>query len=175
VKRFFQARSVREQALILVFTLIAAAWWGSSVLRRGKAFVQDWRGWRADQTAQDLWLKNRGSIMARVAAAGQTLDPAKALDSAQSFAELNNMLRGLTAELGSQRTEKTDQFAVHSVQVNIRQAALPAILQFYEKLSARAPYLGIDQCALTTDRSRPGLLNASFRIYSIEVITPPAK
>jgi hypothetical protein len=175
MRRFFQERSLREQTLILVFALIGVAWWGSSVISRSKAFVQDWRSYRTDQTAQDLWLKNRDGIMARVTAAGQALDPAKALDSAQSFAELNNMLRGLTAELGSQRTEKIDQFAVHSVQVNIRQAALPAILQFYEKLSARAPYLGIDQCSLATDRSRPGLLNASFRIYSIEVIAPAVK
>ena len=113
--------------------------------------------------------------MARVAAAGQTLDSAQALDSAQSFAALNTMLRGLNAELGSQRTDRTDQFALHSLQVNIRQVSLSAILQFYEKLSARAPYLGIDQCVIASDRANSGLLNVNFRIYSIEVIGPPGK
>lgn len=172
MKAFFQARSGREQWLLLVFGLIGLAWWGTSLIGRTRAFQQSWHHYTEDRDTQELWLRNRDGILARVAAAGRTLDPAKALDSAQSFAELNNMLSGLTAELGSQRTEKTDQFAVHSVQVNIRQASLAALLQFYQKLVARAPYLGIDQCVLATDRARPGMLNASFRIYSIEVVTP---
>lgn len=171
MKRFFQQRSNRERGLILIFGLIAVAWWGTSLVGRSRDFFREWTSLKADASAQELWLQNRESILARVSAAGQTLDPAQALDSAQSFAELNAMLRGLNAELGSQRTDRTEQFALHSVQVNIRQAGLAAILQFYEKLSARAPYLGIDQCTFATDRANPGLLNASFRIYSIEVVT----
>lgn len=172
MKSFFLQRSGRERWLILLFGGIALAWWGTSLIARTKAQYTQWQSVRQEYTAQELWLQNRDSIMARVAAAGQTLDPTQALDSAQSFAALNAMLRGLNAELGSQRTDRTDQFALHSVQVNIRQAGLPALLQFYEKLSARAPYLGIDQCVLATDRAGSGLLNANFRIYSIEVINP---
>ena len=171
MKRFFQARSAREQWLLLIFGLIAVGWWGMTLAGRTQDFARERESLRAAQGTQELWLQNRAAIMARVAAAGETLDPAKSLDSAQSFAELNTMLRGLTAEVGSQRTERTDQFAVHSVQVSIRQAGLPALLQFYGKLAARAPYLGIDQCTLATDRSRAGLLNATFRIYALEVVT----
>lgn len=173
MKRFFQSRSAREQWLLLVFGLIAVGWWGTALAARAQDFSRAKESLQAAQGAQELWLQNRDAIMTRVAAAGETLDPAKSLDSAQSFAELNTMLRGLTAEVGSQRTERTDQFAVHSVQVSIRQAGLPALLEFYGKLAARAPYLGIDQCTLATDRSRPGILNATFRIYALEVV--PAK
>ncbi|MCB1103637.1 MAG: hypothetical protein H7A44_03890 [Opitutaceae bacterium] len=172
MKRFFLQRSNRERGLILVFGLIAVAWWGTSLASRGRDFFREWQSLKADAATQELWLQNRDSILARVSSAGRTLDPAQALDSAQSFAELNGMLRGLNAELGSQRTDRTEQFALHSVQVNIRQAGLAAILEFYEKLSTRAPYLGIDQCTLATDRANPALLNASFRIYSIEVVAP---
>ena len=172
MKRFFQARSAREQWLLLAFGLIAVGWWGSALAGRVQDFARERASLRAAQQVQELWLQNREAIMARVTAAGETLDPAKSLDSAQSFAELNTMLRGLTAEVGSQRTDRTEQFAMHSVQVSIRQAGLPALLQFYGKLSARAPYLGIDQCTLATDRANPALLNASFRIYSIEVVAP---
>lgn len=175
MKRFFLQRSGRERTLILLFSIIALAWWGTSLAGRTRAFFRNWQSVKAEGEAQQLWLNNRDAIFARVTAAGRTLDPAKALDSAQSFAELNKMLRGLNAELGSQRTDRTEQFALHSVQVNIRQAGLAAILKFYEQLSARAPYLGIDQCTLATDRTNPGLLNASFRIYSIEVVTSSAK
>lgn len=172
MKQFFLQRTNRERGLILIFGLIAIAWWGTSLSGRSRDFFREWKSLKADAATQQLWLQNRDDILARVSSAGRTLDPAKALDSAQSFAELNAMLRGLNAELGSQRTDRTEQFALHSVQVNIRQAGLASILQFYEKLSARAPYLGIDQCTLATDRANPGLLNASFRIYSIEVVTP---
>lgn len=172
MKRFFARRSSREQALILAFGLIALAWWGTALAGRVRQLRQVWRDNQTEQQTQELWLKNRDSIMARVKTAGQTLDPAKALDSAQSFAELNTMLQGLNAEIGSQRTEKTDQFAVHSMQVNIRQAGLAEVLKFYQQLSAQAPYLGIDQCVLGTDRANPSTINASFRVYSIEVISP---
>lgn len=170
MKRFFLLRSPRERILLLAFGWFAAIWWGTALVGRSRSFLREWTSLKADAQAQELWLQNRDGILARVAAAGQTLDPAKALDSAQSFAELNAMLRGLNAELGSQRTDRTEQFALHSVQVNIRQVGLAALLEFYEKLAARAPYLGIDQCSLATDRANPGLLNVNFRIYSIEAV-----
>ncbi|MFI5357021.1 MAG: hypothetical protein ACHQ4G_06785 [Opitutales bacterium] len=172
MKAFFQQRSPREQTLLVIFAVIGLAWWGSSVAGRTRRLGQEWRDFRTDVSTQELWLKNRTDIMARVTKAGQALDPAKALDSAQSFAELNTMLAGLNAELGSQRTDQSGPFVLHSVQVNIRQAGLAALLQFYARLSARAPYLGIDQCVLATDRTNSGLLNATFRIYSIEMTTP---
>jgi hypothetical protein len=175
MKTFFMQRSGRERWLILLFAGIALAWWGTSILGRSQTQWRQWQSVREELAAQELWLANRDDIMTRVNAAGRSLDPAKAMDSAQSFAALNAMLRGLNAELGSQRTDRTEQFALHSVQVNIRQAGLPALLQFYEKLSARAPYLGIDQCVLATDRANSGVLNANFRIYSIEVVNTAAK
>lgn len=172
MRRFFIQRSRREQVLLLLFAFMALAWWGTSLIARSKSQYLGWRAAYEDAKTQELWLGQRGAILDRVATAGQTLDPSKALDSAQSFAELNKMLSGLNAEVGSQRTERTEQFAVHGIQVSIRRASLSSILEFYEKLSARSPYLGIDQCVLSTDRSNAGMLNANFRIYSIEVIAP---
>lgn len=169
MRRFFLNRSRREQVLLLAFALIALAWWGSSLTARTKEQYRDWRAAKQEFETQELWIEQSEAIFARVATAGQTLDPTRALDSAQTFAELNRMLTGLNAEVGSQRTERTDQFALHNMQVNIRRAPLADILNFYEKLSARAPYLGIDSCVISTDRSSRGMLNVNFRIYSIEV------
>uniref|UniRef100_UPI00404B8874 hypothetical protein n=1 Tax=Cephaloticoccus sp. TaxID=1985742 RepID=UPI00404B8874 len=172
MKQFFLQRSARERWLILIFTGMALTWWSMALNSRVGMQYRGWQSAGLEREAQELWLQNRDSILARVASAGQSLDSTKAMDSAQSFAALNTMLSGLNAELGSQRTDRTDQFALHSLQVNIRQVSLSAILQFYEKLSAKAPYLGIDQCVLATDRANSGLLNVNFRIYSIEVIAP---
>jgi hypothetical protein len=119
-----------------------------------------------------MWLSHKTEIEGRAAAAGRTLDPTKTLDASQAFAELSRMTTGLTAEIGAQRSERTDQFALHIVQVTIRRADMKGLLGFYEQVNAKAPYLGVEQCALSIDRANPGLLSAVFRIYSIEVLKP---
>ena len=171
MKRIFLNRSKREQVLILLFAFIGLAWWGSSLSARANDQYRGWRAAHEEFKTQELWLEQREDILERVVSAGETLDPSRALDSAQSFAELNRMLSGLNAEVSSQRTERTQQFALHGLQVNIRRAPLNDILKFYGQLSERAPYLGIDSCVISTDRSSRGMLNVNFRIYSIEVIT----
>ena len=82
------------------------------------------------------------------------------------------MATGLTAELAALKSTRSDQFALHNVQVSIRRAEIKGLYSFYEQLSARAPYLGIEQCVFSADRANPGLLNAVFRIYSIEAVRP---
>jgi len=171
MKRFFIQRSKREQVLILLFALIGLAWWGTSLSARANDQYRGWRAAHEEFKTQELWLEQREAILERVVSAGETLDPSRALDSAQSFAELDRMLSGLNAEVSSQRTERTQQFALHGLQVNIRRAPLSDILKFYGQLSERAPYLGIDSCVISTDRSSRGMLNVNFRIYSIEVIS----
>jgi hypothetical protein len=171
MKRFFLNRSRREQVLILLFALIGLAWWGSSLTAGTKDQYRGWSAAHEEFKTQELWLEQREAILERVVSAGETLDPSRALDSAQTFAELNKMLSGLNAEVSSLRTERTQQFALHGMQVNLRRAPLADILKFYQMLSERAPYLGIDSCVISTDRSSRGMLNVNFRIYSIEVIS----
>lgn len=172
MKSFYLAWTGRERALLLLFALIGLGWWAPSVLGR----LGDWRrehhALRAEQQVQDIWLERQGEVEVRAAAAARALDPAKALDAAQAFAELNRLAAGLNAEIAAQRSERVEQFALHTVQVTIRRADLPALVRFYEQLAARSPYLGIEQCALTVDRASPGLLNAVFRIHSIEALPP---
>ncbi|HKB58050.1 MAG TPA: hypothetical protein VKC51_10710 [Lacunisphaera sp.] len=172
MKKFFSTRSLRERLLLMAFALIAFGWWAPVALGRLGALRRDWSALNAERATQQMWLSHRGEIEARAAAAGRTLDPAKTLDASQAFAELNRMAAGLTAEIGAQRTERTEQFALHSVQVSIRRADLAGLLHFYDQLGERAPYLGIEQCVVSADRANPGLLNAVFRISSIEALRP---
>jgi hypothetical protein len=172
MKAFFQGRSLRERRLLLVFALIAFGWWAPTSLGRLRALRRDLRSFFEERDTQRMWLSHRAEIEARAAAAGRTLDPAKTLDASQVFAELNRMTSGLTAEIGAQRSVSAEQFALHNVQVSIRRADLKALYGFYEQLSARAPYLGVEQCVISVDRANPGLLNAVFRVYSIEALRP---
>ena len=172
MKTFFQGRSMRERVLLLAFALIACGWWAPVALGRLGALRRDLKEFQVERETQQLWLSHRAEIEARAAAAGRALDPARTLDASQAFAELNRMTTGLAADLGGQRTERAEQFALHNMQVSIRRADLKGLYGFYAQLSARAPYLGIEQCVISTDRANPGLLNAVFRIYSIEALRP---
>jgi hypothetical protein len=109
-------------------------------------------------------------VAERMAAVGRKLDPNRTLNAAQAFAEINRLTQGMSVEMGAQRTERSENFAMHSLQVTIRKAGMDTLIPFYKELSARSPYLGIEQCSLSTDRAAPGELNAVFRIYSVEVL-----
>jgi hypothetical protein len=174
MKSFFQSRSLRERVLLLVFALIGFGWWLPVALGRLGGLRRELKDFKTDLETQQLWLSRRTEIEARAAAAARTLDPAKTLDASQAFAELTRMTSGLTAEIGSQRTQQSEQFALNNVQVTIRRADLAGLYHFYEQLGARAPYLGIEQCVISSDRANPGLLSAVFRVYSIEA-RPPVK
>jgi len=174
MRRFFQKRTMRERVLMLIFAAIGLAWWAPVALRHLGVLRRDLKEYGIERETQELWLSRRPEIEAQAAAAARTLDPAKTLNASQAFAELSRMASGLTAEIGSQRSQQSDQFSLNNVQVTIRRADIAALLRFYEQLSARAPYLGIEQCVISQDRASPGMLSAVFRVYSIEAL-PPAK
>lgn len=170
MKTFFQNRSLRERVLLMVFALIGLGWWAPVTLGRVGTLRRELREFSTEKETQRLWLSRRSEIETRAAAAAQTLDPTKTLDASQAFSELNRMASGLTAEIGSQRTQRSEQFALNNVQVTFRRADLNGVMRFYEQLSARAPYLGIEQCVISADRANPGMISAIFRVYSIEAV-----
>ena len=170
MKTFFQNRSLRERVLLLVFAFIGFGWWAPVAIGRLGAVRREVKEYRTEREMQQLWLSRQGEIETRAAAAARTLDPSKTLDASQAFAELNRMTSGLTAEIGSQRSLQSGQFALNNVQVTIRRADMAGLLRFYEQLEAKAPYLGLEQCTISADRANPGLLNTVFRVYSIEAL-----
>ncbi len=174
MKTFFTTKSLRERMLISAFLLVGLAWWASSLLGRTRQFGQDWSAVGLDLKTQHEWLARKQEVETRLATVGRQLDPSRTLNAGQAYAEINRLAQGLGAEMGAQRTERTDNFAMHSLQVTIRRASMAALIPFYKELSARAPYLGVEQCSLSADRAAPGQLSAVFRIYSVEVLAPAA-
>jgi hypothetical protein len=171
MKAFFLSRALREKLLLLVFTLLALLLWLGRGLGRGRALWGDLRATRAELAAQQVWLENRATIEARAASATRSLDPDRTINATRLVGELNALVASanLSADIGSQRTERTSQFAFHAVSVNVRRADLGALLKFYKELSARSPYIGLEQCTLATDRANPGQLNATFRVVAVEL------
>jgi hypothetical protein len=171
MKRFFLTRSFREKTLLVAFVSLVAIAWLLSGAGRARARLQDWQSLRASGEEQRLWLTNRTEIEARAAKATAQLDPAKTLNGTRLVAEMSSLAAqaGLTAEVSGQRTERTTQFAFHSAQVTFRRAEMNALVKFYEALSARSPYVGLEQVSLAADRGAPGALNATFRVTAAEL------
>lgn len=174
MKTFYLRRSLRERVLLLIFALIGLACWAPVLLGRMGALRQALREYKVERETQDLWFSRQGEIEARAAAAARALDPSKTLDASQAFAELSRMTSGLIREIGSQRSQQSGEFALNYIQVTIRRADMAGLLNFYEQLSARAPYLGIEQSVISKDRANPGTQSAVFRVYSIQAL-PAAK
>lgn len=171
MKRYFLTRTVREKALLVAFATLVALAWLLSAAGRARMRWQEWGSLRVSGKEQQLWLANRADIEARAAKATVQLDPAKTLNGTRLVAEMSALAAqaGLTAEVSGQRTERTTQFAFHSTQVSFRRADMGALVKFYEALSARSPYVGLEQVSLAADRGAPGTLNATFRVVAAEL------
>ena len=163
---------MREKVLLLLFAALALMIWAGRAMSRGQALWDGVREVRADVASQRLWLKNAPAIAAKAAAATKSLYPARTLSATKLLGELSELAvqAGLKAEInGGQRTERTDQFAFHTVQLNFRRADLGSLLSFYQELSKRSPYIGIESFSIEADRANPGQINAGFRLVAAEL------
>ena len=175
MKNFYNDRLLRERVLLLVFLGIGVLWWGTALVGRVRQNVQVWRAVAQEGEIQRLWLAKGASVGERTALVAKQLDTARTMNAAQAYAEVSKIAQGLPLEMGAQHTDRTDNFALHSLQVSFRRTDLASLVRFYEGVAARAPYLGIDQCTISAERATPGQINAVFRIYSVEAVTAGQK
>lgn len=171
MKRYFLTRSMREKALLVAFVALGAGAWLISAIGRARVVVSEWRSVATTREEQREWIRNQPEIEARAAQATAQLDPARTLNGTRLVGELNTLARaaGLAPEVTGQRTERTTQFAFHSAQVNFRRVEIAPLVKFYEELSKRSPYVGLEQVSIAVDRGAPGTLNATFRVVAAEL------
>ncbi|MFA6959330.1 MAG: hypothetical protein WC205_01105 [Opitutaceae bacterium] len=172
MKAYFLSRLLREKILLLAFTLIGALIWLSGVGERAGVQLRAIKTTSTDLDVQQRWLLQRTRIEKEAELAIEHLDPARSLDNVRMQGELNTMARaaGLSNyDVTDSRTVRTSQFAVHSVQFSVRNADISSLITFYQALSQRAPYLGLEQFALASNRANPSQLTASWRVTSVEI------
>jgi hypothetical protein len=172
LKAYFLSRLLREKVLLVVIAALAAVVLLSNFSGR---VARAWRAQRATTTTladQQQWLTNRTTIEAGAGRAVKNLDPARTLDDTRLVGELNALARaqGLKFVSDSPRTERSGQFAVHTVQFNLLKMDWNALKRFYLELTKRSPYIGIEQFSLQAERTNPTLLNASLRVSSVEIV-----
>ena len=97
-------------------------------------------------------------------------------DVADLVAEVTGMAKraGLAVNTEAPRTQRSPQFAIHTVQVTTRKAELASLLRFYQELSSKAPYLGLEQVSVQGDRGNPGMVNVNMQIASVELLSEAA-
>jgi len=176
VKVWFMARLFREKLLVLAFALLGALIWLSSAGERLKAGLRSYRAAGDELAIQEIWLGNREKIEAAAAAAVKNLEPGKTYDATFLVAEILGIAgrAGLAVNTEPPRTQRSAQFAMHTVQVTSQRADMGALLRFYDELGTKAPYLGLVSISMQGDRSNPGQINTVFQVVSVELIAEGA-
>lgn len=172
MKAFFLSRLLREKVLLLAFALVGALIWLSGVGERASAKWREVKVTSTELEVQKSWLVQRERFEREAALAVEHLDPTRSLDSVRLQVELNSLAKaaGLTNyDVSDSRTERTSQFAVHSVQFQARNADMAKLITFYQSLAKRAPYIGLEQFSLMANRSNPAQLGATWRVTSVEI------
>lgn len=177
MKAWFISRVAREKLLLLLFAGAAAVLWISDLWERGRLTVTEVRETRAVLQTQAQWLEAKSRIEAEAAAAVADLDGSRTFNSLRLSAELSTLAKnaGIDQSLRSeiQPTEQTAQFSFNTVVVTLNRVEWTSLLSFYEELSQRAPYIGIERFTLGSVRNNPAELNANLTVSSVEITESP--
>lgn len=176
LKPWFLSRLFREKILVLALLLVGALIWLSSASKHLSANLRDFRQAEASLAEQSLWLNNREAIEELARAAAGNLDASKTYNATYLVAEVMGMAKraGLAVNTEPPRTQRSPQFAIHTVQVTTRRAELASLLRFYQELSSKAPYLGLEQISVQGDKSAPGMVNVNLQVASVELLSEAA-
>lgn len=172
LRSLFLSRPLREKLLVAGIAAAIFALWFSSFATRAARAVHTARATTSVLADQSLWLSNRAAIDAKAQAAASHLDAARTLDATRLLAEVSAIAgeTGLTSTTsGESKDERSGQFAVHTLQFNVSKVDWNTLKGFYLALGKHSPYIGIIQFSVQGDRANPALLNASFRLSSVEI------
>lgn len=172
LQAYFLSRLLREKLLLVTIMLLAALALLSNFSGRVAGAGRAGRATAVALADQQQWLANRATIEASAGQAVKNLDPARTLDDTQLVGELNALARaqGLKFTSDTPRTERTGQFAVHSVQFNLLKMDWESLKRFYLELTKRSPYISLEQFSLQAERANANLLNASLKVSSVEIV-----
>jgi hypothetical protein len=176
-KAFFLSRVLREKLLLLAFILLVAGVWLSSFGGRAASFWRDEKILKTTLATQKLSLDSRDAVAASAQHAIAQLDPARTLNDTRLLGEINAIantigLRSNSISTNEARTERTAQFAINTLHVQVNKASYATLVKFYLELQKRSPYIGLDEFSMLSDPGSRGadVLNASLRVSSVEVI-----
>jgi hypothetical protein len=172
VRSWFNSRHRREQQLVTVFVVLGALIWAGAAAGRLRTEFAGWRSAQADLAAQRLWLDRQKEIETATGAAVRNLDAGRSYDATKLVAAVTTLAAGagLQPAIDPPVTQRTPQFALHTIKVTFRRAMLPALLNFYDELNKQAPYLNLESVTLQTDRAAAGALNVTLQVSATQIV-----
>lgn len=171
IRHFFLTRALREKLLLVAFIAIGALWWFSAYSRHAGSFWREVRSTTSRLTLQAQWIKNRVAIEEAAKKTAERLDPSRTLNGNQLVTTVDQLAKdaGLRNGIGlTPTTEKSGQFAVHTVEYNITNAGWDQLKAFYETLQKRSPYISIERFILSATQN-PAVLTLNLKVVSVEI------
>jgi hypothetical protein len=170
MKSLFLRRNFREKVLVLLMLVVALVIWASIFAERFGAVMDERERLNRAHAELKVYLDNRDIIRERAQEGIQKLDPRRTLDNTALFREIAALARkhGLNPAVDPARTEPGEVFSYHTVSLSVSEADLAALVSFTSELQGRAPYMALEQVALTS-RPNPMLLDARFRISAVQL------
>ncbi len=172
VKAWFLSRVPREKLLVLALVLTGAVIWLSSAADHLKAKLSAFR--RAEQTlaTQQVWINAGPQIQEAAEAAVRNLDPSKTFNATFLVSEILGMAgrAGFTVNTDPPQTDRSPQFALHTMRVRSNRVDLASLLRFYQELASKSPYIAIKSVDLQGDRANPGMVTATIYVQSVELV-----
>ncbi|MDX2186557.1 MAG: hypothetical protein SFV32_06470 [Opitutaceae bacterium] len=175
MRAFFFSRHLRERMLLVLFTAGVAAVVVTSATRKGIEFYRTDQRVNSELALQRAVLAQRPLIEARAQAAAERFDASRTFDSLRLASEVDAMTRSAGIQnfaTADARTDSGQQFALHTLQLTIRNADYAALVRLYQEVMKHGPYIGIDQLTIAANTGNPGLLNANMQLSSVEIIRP---
>lgn len=167
---FFMSRLFREKVLLVAFALMIAAIWFSSAAGRLSRWAREYKITSRQLSEQKGLLAQQAAIEAAAKSAVEHFEPSKTFDAMRLQSEVDALARrsGLANYSAENvQTDRTNQFSMNSMRLEIRNAEYPALVRFYLELAKQAPYIGIEQFRITANNGRH---NASLRLTSFELV-----
>jgi hypothetical protein len=173
MKAFFYSRLLRERLLLLLFALGLAGVVLTAAVRRGVEFYQLDQKLNAELALQRAVLAQKPLIEARAQAAAERFDPSRTYDALRLGSEVDAMTRAAGVQNFSTADARSDngtQFALHTIQLTVRNASYASLVNLYLEVVRHAPYIGIDQITVAANLGNPAQLNATMQLSSVEVV-----
>lgn len=170
MKSLFMARNMREKFLVLAMLVVALLIWASIFVERAGELMAERNRLNQLHEEMSVYLDNRELIRQRAEEGIQNLDPGRTLNGTRLSVEAGSLARkhGLSPSIDSPRTDSGDVFSNHTIIMTVSEADLAELINFTGELQARAPYMALEQVIITS-RSNPMLLDARYRVSSVEL------
>lgn len=173
LKTFFLTRLFREKLLLLIFVLCGTLIWLSSFTNRAGAFWRQQRMLNTQLANQTQWLNQSAQIAESAKQTLAKLDPTKTLNDSALFSQVTAMAAeaGMrnNVQISAAPPERTSQFTVNSLTLTVNKTDMRSLVNLYEALQKRSPYIGLDEMGINVDTGNSSLLGARFHISSFQV------